>query len=56
MESKSETRFSPDPSSTFSFSFALKLEVGTDPSSVDVVPPSYVSTSLLWSVHPVPPY
>ena len=54
MEGESETRFSTDPSSTFLFYFALKLEGGIDTSSVSAVPPSSGNTSLLIYIHPAP--
>ena len=56
MEGKSETQFSPDTSSPFSFSFALKLEEGMNTSSVAAVPHSYGSTTLLGYVHPALSY
>ena len=52
MEGKSETQFSPDTSSKFSFSFALKLEGSNYPSSVAALPTSSSSTALLGYVHP----
>ena len=42
------------PTLQISFSFALKLEVGTAPYSYDVVLTSSGSTALLGSVHPEP--
>ena len=56
MEGKSETHFSPDLSSTFSFSFAFEFEGGTAPSGVAEVPSSSGSTALLGSSHPAPSY
>ena len=54
MEGRSKTQLSPDPSFTFLFSFALQLEGGNAPYSIDAVPLSYVSTYLLIYVHPAP--
>ena len=54
MEGESETQFSSDPSSTFSFLFAFEFEGETDPYSVAAVPISSVSTALLRYAHPTP--
>ena len=56
MEVKSETQLSPDPSSTFSFSFVLEMEGGTATSRVSAVPPSSRSNALLRYFHPAPNY
>ena len=45
MEGKCETKFSPDPSSEFSF--ALELERGNAASNVDSVPHSSGSATIL---------
>ena len=54
MEGRFETQLSPDPSSIFSFSSVLKLEVGTANSSVAALHPFSGSTTLLGSIHHPP--